>query len=90
MSAVIDSSKEYHNDMLDKIKTFWEYVTHNKEPEDVCLRTSQTIKDNIPINGKTKRDVSKSNSFTEATNAYMMFEEMLRNLRVQKSCSKKR
>ena len=74
-AVIIDSSKQYQDDMLDKIKAFWEYVVHKQEPEDVYLRTSQTIKDAIPINGKTKRDVSKSNSFTEATNAYMMFEE---------------
>jgi len=74
-AVIIDSSKQYQDDMLDKIKAFWDYVVHKQEPEDVYLRTSQTIKDAIPINGKTKRDVSKSNSFTEATNAYMMFEE---------------
>ena len=73
--VVVSENKDYQADMLDKIKAFWEYVVHKQEPEDVYLRTSQTIKDAIPINGKTKRDVSKSNSFTEATNAYMMFEE---------------
>jgi hypothetical protein len=74
-AVVIDSSIQYQNDMLDKIKTFWDYVVHREEPQDVYVRTSQAIKDAIKIDGKTKRDVSKSNSFTEATNAYMMFEE---------------
>ena len=74
-AVIIDSSKQYQDDMLDKIKAFWDYVVHKQEPEDVYLRTSQAIKDAIKIDGKTKRDVSKSNSFTEATNAYMMFEE---------------
>jgi len=74
-AVIIDSSKEYHDDMLDKIKAFWEYVVHRQEPEDVYIRTSQTIKDNIPINGKTKRDVSKSNSFATHCNTYLENEE---------------
>lgn len=74
-AVIIDSSKEYHDDMLDKIKTFWEYVVHKQEPEDVYVRTSQKIKDAIPINGKTKRDVSSSNSFTVAVNQYLHNED---------------
>ena len=76
-AVIIDSSKQYQANMLNMIKVFWDYVVHNEEPEDRHLTTipSQKILDQIPINGKTKRDVSKSNSFTEATNAYMMFEE---------------
>ena len=73
-AVIIDSSKQYQDDMLDKIKAFWEYVVHRQEPEDVYLRTSQAIKDAIKIDGKTKRDVSQSNSFTEATNTYIELE----------------
>ena len=73
-AVIIDESIQYQNDMLDKIKAFWEYVVHKQEPEDVYLRTSQAIKDAIPINGKTKRDVSKSNSFTEACTDYLLHE----------------
>ena len=61
--------------MIDKIKAFWDYVIHREEPEDVYLRTSQAIKDAIKIDGKTKRDVSKSNSFTEACNDYLLHED---------------
>ena len=61
--------------MLDKVKAFWEYVVHRQEPEDVYLRTSQAIKDAIKIDGKTKRDVSKSNSFTTHCNTYLENEE---------------
>lgn len=73
-AVIIDESIQYQNDMLDKIKAFWEYVVHKQEPEDVYLRTSQAIKDAIKIDGKTKRDVSQSNSFTEATNTYIELE----------------
>ena len=38
------------------------------------LRTSQAIKDAIKIDGKTKRDVSQSNSFTEACTDYLLHE----------------
>jgi len=74
-AVIIDESKLYQNDMLDKVKAFWEYVVHRQEPEDVYLRTSQAIKDAIKIDGKTKRDVSKSNSFTEACTNYLLHED---------------
>ena len=74
-AVIIDSSEQYQKEMLTQIKIFWDYVVNNEEPQDMNVATSKSITDNIPINGKTKRDVSKSNSFTEATNAYMMFEE---------------
>ena len=73
--VIIDSSKQYQAEMLNMIKIFWDYVVHDEEPEDKYINTPTSITDAIPINGKTKRDVTKSNSFTEATNAYMMFEE---------------
>lgn len=73
-AVIIDESKLYQNDMLDKVKAFWEYVVHRQEPEDVYLRTSQAIKDAIKIDGKTRRDVSKSNSFTQATDTYIQLE----------------
>ena len=74
--VIIDSSKPYQANMLNMIKVFWDYVVHNEEPEDRHLTTipSQKILDQIPINGKTKRDVSKSNSFTEACTDYLLHE----------------
>jgi hypothetical protein len=68
--VVVSANKDYQTDMLDKIKTFWEYVTHNERPEDVLVKTKQSIKDNIPIDGKVKRDVSSSNSFSVAVMEY--------------------
>lgn len=73
--VVVSASKEYQTDMLDKIKAFWEYVTHNERPEDALVKTKQSIKDNVPINGKVKRDVSRSNSFALASTEYLMHEE---------------
>ena len=73
--VVVSASKEYQTDMLDKIKAFWEYVTHNERPEDVLVKIKQSIKDNVPINGKVKRDVSRSNSFALASTEYLMHEE---------------
>jgi len=75
--VVIDSSKPYQANMLNMIKVFWDYVVHNEEPEDRHLTTipSQKILDQIPINGMTKRDVSKSNSFTEACTDYLLHED---------------
>ncbi len=67
----IDSSKEYQNLLLDRIKMFWECITHNQEPEDTSFSIQQNVKDNVRINGKVKRDVSKSNSFTEHCNTYL-------------------
>ena len=73
--VTVSASKEYQTDMLDKIKAFWEYVTHNERPEDVLVKTKQSIKDNVAINGKVKRDVSRSNSFTLACTEYLLYEE---------------
>jgi len=73
--VTVSASKEYQTDMLDKIKAFWEYVTHNERPEDVLVKTKQSIKDNVAINGKVKRDVSRSNSFALASTEYLMHEE---------------
>tara|TARA_B100002019_G_scaffold226114_1_gene199150 strand:+ start:221 stop:1018 length:798 start_codon:yes stop_codon:yes gene_type:complete len=73
--VVVSENKDYQNDMLDKIKAFWEYVTHNERPEDMLIKTKQSIKDNVAINGKVKRDVSRSNSFTLACTEYLLYEE---------------
>ena len=74
-AAVVDANADYQNDMLDKIKAFWEYVTHGQRPEDVLIKTKQVIKDNVAINGKVKRDVSRSNSFALASTEYLLHEE---------------
>jgi len=73
--VVVSKNKEYQTDMLDKIKAFWEYVTHGPRPEDMLIKTKQSIKDNIAINGKVKRDASSSNSFTVAVNQYLHNED---------------
>ena len=73
--VVVSANKDYRNDMLDKIKAFWEYVTHNERPEDMLIKTKQSIKDNVAINGKVKRDASSSNSFTVAVNQYLHNED---------------
>ena len=54
---------------------FWECVVHGNEPEDVDTVIDKLMTDKIPINGKTKRDVSKSNSFTEACTDYLVHED---------------
>ena len=73
--VIIDSSQQYQAEMLNMIKIFWDYVVHNEEPEDKYINTSNSITDAIPINGMTKRDVSKSNSFTEACTDYLLHED---------------
>ena len=73
-AVVVDASADYQDTMLTRIKEFWDCVVHGNEPDDVDTVIDRPLTDKIPINGKTKRDVSKSNSFTEATNAYMAFE----------------
>jgi len=73
--VIVSANKQYQNEMLYKIKSFWEYVTHNKQPEDYVSEIKQSIKDNIPINGKVKRDASSSNSFTVAVNQYLHNED---------------
>ena len=83
-AVVVDASDEYQTLMLDRIKMFWECVVHGDEPDDVATVVDKLITNKIPINGKTKRDVSKSNSFTEATNAYMMFEDTAKKFETAK------
>ena len=73
--VVVSANEQYQSEMLYKIKSFWEYVTHNKQPEDYVSEIKQSIKDNIPIDGKVKRDASSSNSFTVAVNEYLHNEE---------------
>lgn len=73
--VIVSENKDYQNNMLDKIKSFWEYVTHNTQPQDYVFEIKQSIKDNIPINGKVKRDVSRSNSFALASTEYLLHEE---------------
>ena len=70
-AVVVDASDEYQTLMLDRIKMFWECVVHGNEPDDVATVVDKLMTNKIPINGKTKRDVSKSNSFTTATEAYL-------------------
>ena len=74
-AAIVDANADYQNNMLDKIKAFWEYVTHNQRPEDVLIKTKQIIKDNVAINGMVKRDASSSNSFTVAVSQYLHNED---------------
>jgi hypothetical protein len=70
-AVVVDASDEYQTLMLDRIKMFWECVVHGNEPDDVATVVDKLMTNKIPINGKTKRDVSKSNSFATATEAYL-------------------
>ena len=72
--VVVSANEQYQNEMLYKIKSFWEYVTHNKQPEDYVSEIKQSIKDNIPIDGKVKRDASSSNSFSIAVDQYLRSE----------------
>ena len=73
--VVVSANEQYQSEMLYKIKSFWEYVTHNKQPEDYVSEIKQSIKDNIPIDGKVKRDVSRSNSFALASTEYLLYED---------------
>tara|TARA_R100000951_G_scaffold103284_2_gene95848 strand:- start:327 stop:1151 length:825 start_codon:yes stop_codon:yes gene_type:complete len=73
-AVVVDASDEYQTLMLDRIKMFWECVVHGNEPDDVATVVDKLMTNKIPINGKTKRDVSKSNSFTSNTDAYIHYE----------------
>ena len=73
--VVVGENQDYQYDMLDKIKAFWEYVVHNKRHEDVLVKVKQSIKDNVAINGKVKRDVSRSNSFALASTEYLLYED---------------
>ena len=70
-AVVVDASADYQDYMLTQIKMFWDCVVHGNEPEDTVTSINKLMTDTIPINGKTKRDVSKSNSFTTATEAYL-------------------
>ena len=72
----IESSNAYQEKLLQSIKMFWEHITHNKEPDGTNpIVLDNNITNKIRINGKTKRDVSKSNSFTEACTDYLLHED---------------
>ena len=73
--VVVSANEQYQNEMLYKIKSFWEYVTHDTQPQDYVSEIKQSIKDNIPIDGKVKRDVSRSNSFALASTEYLLYED---------------
>jgi len=72
----IDSSSAYQEKLLQSIKTFWEYIIHNKEPDGIdTIVIDKKITNKIPINGKTKREVTSSNSFAVYVNQYLHHEE---------------
>tara|TARA_B100000575_G_C22723059_1_gene434543 strand:- start:138 stop:530 length:393 start_codon:yes stop_codon:yes gene_type:complete len=73
--VIVSSNEQYQSEMLYKIKSFWEYVTHDTQPQDYVSEIKQSVKDNIPIDGKVKRDVSRSNSFALASTEYLLHEE---------------
>ena len=88
--VIVSANKEYQADMLDKIKDFWEYVTHDTQPQDYEVKVKQSIKDNIPIDGKVKRDASSSNSFSIAVMEYFhnqdaakLFEQAKKNIKAE-------
>ena len=63
--------------LLQQIKMFWQYIVHDKEP-DVSVKSvinTKPIQNKVKVNGMTKRDVSKSNSFTSACNDYLLHED---------------
>ncbi len=63
-AAVVDANADYQNDMLDKIKAFWEYVTHGQRPEDVLIKTKQVIKNIAMIFYSIRRNKSLKNIAT--------------------------
>ena len=72
------------------IKDFWEYVTHDTQPQDYVSEIKQSIKDNIPIDGKVKRDASSSNSFSIAVMEYFhnqdaakLFEQAKKDIKAE-------
>ena len=72
----IESSNDYQEKLLQSIKMFWEHIIHNNEPDKTNPIVIDTeIKNKISINGKVKRDVSRSNSFALATTEYLLHEE---------------
>ena len=80
-AVVVDASADYQDYMLTQIKMFWDCVVHGNEPDDANTLVEGTdainyehMTDKIPINGKTKRDVTWSNSFKSATEAYLQNE----------------
>ena len=73
--VIVSANQEYKTNMLERIKIFWEHVTHETQPQDYVSEIKQSIKDNIPIDGKVKRDASSSNSFTVAVNQYLHNED---------------
>ena len=74
-AVVVDASADYQDTMLTRIKEFWDCVVHGNEPDDVATVVNKLLTDKIPINGKTKRDVSSSNTFTVAVNQYLHNED---------------
>lgn len=74
-AVVVDASAEYQDTMLTQIKMFWDCVVHGNEPDDVDTVVDKLMTNKIPINGKTKRDASSSNSFTVAVNQYLHNED---------------
>ena len=73
----VGAAKEYQEMLLQQIKMFWQYIVHDKEP-DVSVKSvinTKPIQNKVKVNGMTKRDVSKSNSFTSACNDYLLHED---------------
>jgi len=87
-AVVVDASTEYQDHMLNQIKMFWDCVVHGNEPDDVDTVINKLMTNKIPINGKTKRDVSKSNSFTTATEAYLDNELYAKKFEIAKKMLK--
>jgi len=72
----IEASSAYQEKLLQAIKTFWEYIIHDKEPDGIdTIVIDKKITNKIPINGKTKREVTSSNSFAVYVNQYLHHEE---------------
>ena len=88
--VIVSANEQYQNEMLYKIKSFWEYVTHDIQPQDYVSEIKQSIKDNIPIDGKVKRDASSSNSFSIAVMEYFhnqdaakLFEQAKKDIKAE-------
>ena len=88
--VVVSANEQYQSKMLDEIKDFWEYVTDNTQPHDYEVKIKQSIKDNIAIDGKVKRDASSSNSFSIAVMEYFhnqdaakLFEQAKKDIKAE-------
>ena len=88
--VIVSSNEQYQSEMLNMIKDFWEYVTHDTQPQDYVSEIKQSIKDNIPIDGKVKRDASSSNSFSIAVMEYFhnqdaakLFEQAKKDIKAE-------